>query len=80
MAEKKENPTLHINLSNSRCGNCGEGADPTSKTHDKCLGYGDQPKGCGIEWKYVTTDYSGGDIEKRIKEMRPDLEFISNGF
>ena len=72
---KKEKPTLIINLSNAECANCGRGADPKEKTHKTCLGYGKQPKGCGIKWKYVTTDYK--DREKATKKMRPDLKFMA---
>ena len=71
---KKE--TLFVNQSSSTCGNCGDGCDPTSSTHDKIVGYGhsgEQP-GCGKTWKFITTGYLGA--ENAVKDMRPDLQFI----
>ncbi len=67
--------TLFINTWSSTCGNCGEGADPEERTHITCLGYGEQPPGCGVEWKYVSTNYSGLNMENRLKRMRPDLKY-----
>jgi hypothetical protein len=74
--KKKQNPTLVINFSNSSCANCGQGASPEQKIHDKCFGYGKQPKGCGVKFKYVTSDYDDKRLLEGIKKSRPDLEFI----
>lgn len=69
--------TLHIGGWSSRCGVCGKSCNPSSKTHDVLLGYGEEngTPGCGVEWTHVASDYAGTDIEKRVQEMRPDLIF-----
>lgn len=71
---KKE--TIEVRGWNSTCLNCHHGCDPSQASHESRLGYGVQTgeKGCGITWKYITTGYT--DMEYRVKEMRPDLEFI----
>lgn len=75
------NPTLIINPNESRCGNCGKGCSPYSKTHDLIYEYsltsGTLP-GCGIEWKYLTSHYTNfeGHYDS-IRSMRPDLEWVS---
>ena len=73
---KYKHNTLVINISESRCGNCGKVCNPEAKTHDINYGYDmtiNGTKGCGCEYEYVTSDYTG--MEKRVREMRPDLEF-----
>lgn len=66
--------TLIINRFESRCGNCHKGADPREKSHETQLGYGKHdPKGCGAEWRFVTSDYT--DMEQGVSAMRPDLEW-----
>lgn len=44
-------PTLIVNNSDSRCANCGEGADPDEKTHKTVMGWGKpyDHDGCGIK-------------------------------
>jgi len=71
-----KNNTLVINLSDSKCGNCGKSCNPEAKTHDINYGYDMEvngTKGCGCRYEYVTSDYTG--MEDRVKEMRPDLKF-----
>jgi hypothetical protein len=68
--------TLIINRSDTKCGNCGKGADPYAESHDVILGYppiGGGP-GCGVRWAQVRSDYTG--MEDRCREMRPDLEWV----
>ena len=68
-------PVIIINSWDSECGFCGQPADPHEKTHKTIKRYsGETEEGCGIEYKYVTTGYS--DIGEKVKEMRPDLEYI----
>ena len=71
--------TLVVNLNDSRCGACGQSADPSELTHATRLGY--QPgAGCGERYVFVTTDYSDtGGLYDRVRAMRPDLtaEFLS---
>lgn len=61
--------TIVINHWDSKCLKCGKGATPDEKTHDTVLGYGvkEGEKGCGVEWKYKTSEYAG-EIS-----LRPDL-------
>lgn len=81
MKEEKQRPMLVINLSSSECLNCGRGCSPEEKSHLTVLGYSvpKDEKGCGIEYKYVTSDYMGMKMEERCKEMRPDLIWIDTG-
>lgn len=72
--------TLFIDTWSSSCGNCGQGCNPDEKSHLTNIGYGikdGERKGCGIEWKYLSSNYYGmGEVfYKRLKEIRPDLEF-----
>jgi hypothetical protein len=62
----------------SKCGNCGRAADPHEPRHDTLLGYGDDngKPGCRHYFKYLASDYMG--IEKEVKAMRPDLEWVSS--
>jgi len=68
--------TVVINRFDSYCNNCGIDCSFFEKTHDTNLGYSkdirDTP-GCGIEWKFVASDYIGLEVDK----CRPDLEYIS---
>lgn len=75
----KMKESVIINPSSSTCGNCHEDCDYDEKRHETVLGYGPKngTKGCGIEWKYVTTQYMGKRDEEATKECRPDLEFWS---
>jgi hypothetical protein len=74
--DEKHRHTLFINTWNSVCGNCGFDADPTEERHTRPMGYAQRP-GCGIQWRYVSTGYTGLDGHyDRIKAMRPDLEFF----
>ena len=75
---------LYINKSESRCGACDKGCDPYEESHITLLGWhatNDKMKGCGAEYTAVSTDYIGfpGLIDA-IKEMRPDLPFLGEGF
>lgn len=71
------NDTLIINPWHSTCNNCGKYCFPEEKTHDNLAGWGrkEGDKGCGIEWKYVTSQY-GGRLVDLSAEMRPDLKKI----
>lgn len=70
--------TLYINLSDSRCGGCNRSVLPQDVRHETPCGY-DQHPGCGAEFTSVSSDYadSSGDLERRIREMRPDLPFLN---
>lgn len=81
MREKSEQQkqTLIINRSNSSCGNCGRGCNPHSKTHDVIYEYSPtsgEKSGCGIEWRYVRSDYIGDGMAEACKTMRPDLVWV----
>lgn len=67
--------TLYVNRMDSKCGNCGRGADPHAECHDEVLCYAPiKPEGCHVRWRYVSTHYSDeGGLHQRISEMRPDL-------
>jgi hypothetical protein len=69
---------LFVNLSDSRCGNCGRGADPYEKSHTTLLGYGVKAgeTGCGIEWQYIASDYVGCHADEWAARERPDLEWV----
>lgn len=70
--------TLFIDTWSSTCGNCGQGAKMEDKTHAKCYGYGEQPPGCNIEWKYVSSNYTEGVIAPdRLKSLVPHLQYVS---
>lgn len=72
--QDKLKETLIIDRFSSKCGNCGKGADPYEKRHEKQLGWGEHdPNGCGVEWHYITSDYT--DMEQHVSAMRPDLEW-----
>lgn len=73
--EEKVNHTLFIDLSNSSCGNCGKQTLPDGNTHDKVSGYGGGQPGCGVEWRYVSSNYVGPRIDLAVKRNRPDLEW-----
>ena len=50
---------LYINRSDSRCGNCGYGADPNENGHFTTMGYGDErPAACNEIWTGVSSDYA----------------------
>lgn len=70
--------TLIINTWSSQCGSCGKGCSPDDETHERILGYGvpDGTKGCGVRWTKVASEYVGAGMEERIRDMRPDLEFV----
>jgi len=72
--------TVIINPWSSKCGNCGEDCSYSEAKHLTNLGYGPQngTPGCGVEWKYVTTEYLGKREEEASKACRPDLEFYSD--
>ncbi len=66
------NHALIINLSDSKCGNCGKNANLHDKTHDWTYGYQPGP-GCGVRWVFMTSDYAGQDIKNACLRLRPDL-------
>lgn len=66
---------LIINRSSSKCGRCDGNADPHEKTHILGKDWGDNAgKGCGVYWRYLTSEYAG--MDEAITDMRPDLELI----
>ena len=68
--------TLYINRWDSRCGNCGWGADPCEKSHETLLpGYSSvhPEQGCGMVWTKVASDYAG--MKAPLSAWRPDLEW-----
>ena len=68
---------LVIDHSWSYCGRCGRGARPSEKTHATLAGYGnDKGPGCGFRWTKVTTAYAGPEMERAVRDLRPDLEFV----
>lgn len=77
----KEKYTLYINLSNSRCGNCGKECDPNETRHIRECGYHAKEgnkDGCGVKWRYVSSDYF--NMDESLIRMRPDLKLISTMF
>ena len=68
--------TLIIDRWSSDCGSCGRGADLSETHHFTCLGYGDQPPGCGAEYLYLSSHYMGEEQERVCRELRPDLEWV----
>lgn len=66
---------LVVNLWESRCDECGKGCDPYAKAHEVEIGLGaGGAAGCGAAWDRVGSDYTG--MEKRVREMRPDLTWV----
>lgn len=82
MRKKK---TLVINLGSSYCGDCGLDCDPNEKRHITNLGWDEETrkkKGCGVKYKYVTSDYcslhdDNNSIATSTKKMRPDLIYYN---
>lgn len=76
---EQQKQTLIIDRSSSSCGNCGRGCSPLGKTHDVIIEYsatsGEKP-GCGIEWRYLRSNYVGGGMAESCKKMRPDLIWV----
>lgn len=70
----RQRHTLIINRSDSKCGNCGMGADPKETTHDTILGYGPFTVGCGERFVLVRSDYTG--MQAACERMRPDLAWV----
>jgi hypothetical protein len=70
--------TLSIGLNQSHCCRCGRGADPAADTHDVVVEYSSDAggPGCGVRWRYVTSDYDGPDVQARVSAMRPDLTWV----
>lgn len=75
-------PTLIIGDFYSRCGVCGDGADPTEREHRTVLGGSPAGMtgpgvGCGVTWTHVTAaaDSLAG-AERRIRKARPDLTLL----
>lgn len=66
---------LEVSGFSSRCGTCGQSADPHEETHGTMLGYGatnGQP-GCGVRWTHIASYYAYPGMADRLKAMRPDL-------
>lgn len=73
--------TLIVNRSESRCGDCGRGADPHELSHDTVLGYGGPyGPGCGVVWDSVASDYVGMHMQEITANMRPDLTWVGDDF
>lgn len=70
--------TLIIDRNSSWCNACGEGADPSEKSHKRVIEYSPDSgrPGCGTEWRFVSTNYMGQSQEEGVKMMRPDLKFV----
>lgn len=70
---------LYINPSDSRCGACGQGANPNEKQHDTVFEYSPNTgrPGCGAKYDAVSSHYVNfeGSYDG-IKKMRPDLPFV----
>lgn len=76
---------LYIDTTSSTCGACNLEADPYEKAHTSRLGWtaanspSDSPlrMGCGAVFTQLSSHYSDFDhLYDRIREMRPDLEWI----
>ena len=74
---------LYINTFQSECGDCpGLSVDPQQTHHITTYGTDTSQTSLGCGWRYtaVSTFYEGSDkhrLEKRIKDMRPDLPYIT---
>ena len=69
--------TLYINRYDSRCGECGKAATPSSSRHDTVLGYWedkDRPEPCMALFDSVASDYVG--MKEKIQAIRPDLKWV----
>lgn len=69
--------TLIVNRSDSRCGECGRGADPHQLRHDQVLGYytdENRPEPCMALFDSIRSDYS--DLKVALTAMRPDLRWV----
>lgn len=66
---------LIINRSDSKCGNCGQGANPREIAHDTIIEYSPNTgrPGCKAKFTHVESHYVGLDMKTRCLEMRPDL-------
>lgn len=75
MIDERIKETLLVSNWESRCGNCLKPAVPTELSHKTRIGYvvADHGKGCGVIWKYITSEYGRDDV---VRQMRPDLEVI----
>lgn len=79
----KLHETVIINPSQSICGNCGHYANPSEIGHfTRYPGYVSLDKidkipryGCGILWKYVSSDYIGLNLRERYERQYPNLEW-----
>lgn len=72
--------TLIINMSDSKCSACKKGTIPNAEYHDELYGYsvrpnadGERPPGCGALFIDVASDYIGGNMLEKLRELRPDL-------
>jgi hypothetical protein len=64
---------LFINITDSRCGNCGKNTLPSATHHTDISGYSPKPgAGCGARFVATSSDY-GLISDERLREMRPDL-------
>lgn len=73
--------TVIIGGWNSHCNNCGRGCSPSDETrgHGVLLGWGDDngKPGCGIKWKYATSEY--GQRES-VERQWPQFEYLPHPF
>lgn len=72
-------PTLLVGTFSTQCSECGRGASWHDETHERCLGYGDQPPGCGVRWTHITSTYLSAGIDEHLASERPDLILIPVG-
>lgn len=73
---EKLREALVINRTDSKCGACGRETLPRGETHTDISGYKPVPGGgCGVRWRYVTSDYTG--MREAVQDVRPDLEWFA---
>lgn len=70
--------TLLVGRVWSKCNDCGRGAFPNQERHEDVAGWHPEPGGgCGVEWKYVVSEYAGKESEEAVRDLRPDLELLN---
>ena len=76
--------TLMVETSRTKCGACGQGADPNAEEHLTAVGYGaDYPAaGCGARFTAISTDTDiprdavRDAVRALLHNMRPDLPIV----
>jgi hypothetical protein len=73
--------TLIVMRSSSKCGACGNSADPDETRHYRAPGWGIRETGCGAQFTAITTDAATLDGRWRgaLGAMRPDLPIVEYG-